>query len=255
VLFGNEVITGDVMPLSSDEWDKLKLQPSKKLLKERLKIISENKEKFEYYIDSFYKKEKIFSKSSFNYHKRVINYIRKHQHEEFFTNESFQIKVYATLDKWGLNKKGRKLVDFNIFRNSIKENLTLLHELSGYKLNLINDQNKDRINNNLASLYENLKVMKTKVKLVGFSKALHHLVPDLVPPMDRKYTLRFFYNTKSINEGEGEKKFLEVFGAFSEICMKLDLTERDLKRGGDTSIPKLIDNAIVGFVSELPFKN
>jgi len=168
---------------------------------------------------------------------------------EFFTNEYFLDLVYATLATWGLDRMDGKarLVDFDIFRNSIKDNLTILQELSRFKLNIINNEDKEEIKSKLAILYEKLKVMESRAKLVGVSKALHHLLPDLVPPVDRKYTLKFFYNRLDYEEKEGKQKFLDIFDAFYEICKKLNLTERDLKREWDTSIPKLIDNAIIGY--------
>lgn len=115
---------------------------------------------------------------------------------------------------------------------------------------MINEEDKERIKSKLAILYENLKVMESKAKLVGVSKVLHHLLPDLVPPVDRTHTLKFFYDRSNYREKEGKEIFLKIFDAFYDICKKLNLTEKDLKRRWDTSIPKLIDNAIIGYVSK-----
>lgn len=99
--------------------------------------------------------------------------------------------------------------------------------------------------------------METDKKLVGVSKTMHHLLPDIVPPIDRKYILNFFYNEplrKKSQEiqikGNEEDIFLEVFNNYCDICKNAGLSESCLKRKWDTSIPKLIDNAIIGFVTE-----
>jgi hypothetical protein len=242
------------MPISRSEFYKLpKERPLREqIIKERLEALAGSKEKFEYYVGSYYEREMDFPKSSYHFHKRVLEIIRKGRYEELFTNMYFLDLVYATLATWGLDRMDGKarLVDFDIFRKSIEDNSTILQELSKFKLNMINGDDEERIKNKLAILYENLKVMESKAKLVGVSKALHHLLPDLVPPVDRKYTLKFFYNRSDYKEKEGKEMFLEIFGAFYEICKRINLTEKDLRREWDTSIPKLIDNAIIGYVSK-----
>ena len=50
----------------------------------------------------------------------------------------------------------------------------------------------------LSSLFENLEVIEKGSKLIGNSKTLHHLLLDLIPPIDRKHTLNFFYKEKFI---------------------------------------------------------
>jgi len=37
-----------------------------------------------------------------------------------------------------------------------------------------------------------IKVSTSRTQIVAGSKMLHHLLPDLIPPIDRRYTFRFF---------------------------------------------------------------
>jgi hypothetical protein len=37
-----------------------------------------------------------------------------------------------------------------------------------------------------------IKVSTSRTQIVAGSKFLHHVLPDLVPPIDRRYTFRFF---------------------------------------------------------------
>jgi len=209
-------------------------------------------EKFGYYVDTCYEREMDFPKSSYYFHKRVIECIRSHEYRDLLMDNYFIELVYATLSTWGLDRMdgAARLVDFVDFKNGINNNLPILVELSRFKLNSISDEEKERIKNKLSNVYKNMIVMKSRPKLVGISKTLHHLLPDLVPPMDRKYTLKFFYGRTDYNEEVGMLKFLEIFDAFYEICKISHLSEKDLKREWDTSIPKLIDNAIIGYMSK-----
>jgi hypothetical protein len=92
--------------------------------------------------------------------------------------------------------------------------------------------------------------MKSRRKIVGVSKALHFLIPDLVMPIDGKFTMTYFYGyNKYYNEPEKEFEIFEdIFNKTEKIVAKLNLNNDDLKEEGwNTSVPKLIDNSIIGF--------
>lgn len=77
---------------------------------------------------------------------------------------------------------GPKLADFQEFRSSIKENRALIEELGRVRLGDVDDSKKEEMKAKLVFLFKNLKVMETGLRLVGVSKTLHHLLPDLAPP-------------------------------------------------------------------------
>ena len=96
-------------------------------------------------------------------------------------------------------------------------------------------------------------------RFVANSKVMHFLLPDFIPPMDKGHILYFFYGWKSKN-GKGrdikrypnmknkeEEYFWEILKLFQFIANKLELTDTDLRNKWDTSIPKIIDNAIIGY--------
>lgn len=60
----------------------------------------------------------------------------------------------------------------------------------------IDETEKEEIKKDLRDVFLNLKVMESNARLVGNSKALHHLLPELVPPVDRQYTVKFFTEIK-----------------------------------------------------------
>lgn len=193
-----------------------------------------------------------FPNSSFYFHQRVIKKIRaSDNYKELLSKQIFLEYVYATLSTWGMDRMdgGARLVKFGDFRKSILDNKVLLTELSTYKINELDEENTPQVKEKLSVLFDSLAVMERKKRLVGVSKALHHLLPDLVPPMDGKFTLDFFYGNTNYSEKDQENKFFDMFDRFCFIARKMQLTNKDLTRDWDTSIPKLIDNAIIGFGS------
>jgi hypothetical protein len=85
-------------------------------------------------------------------------------------------------------------------------------------------------------------------KIVAGSKALHHVLPALVPPIDREYTIRFFFHHKSLSQGD-KIAFREIYPRFHRIAVACrGQIQGRIGRGMNTSATKVIDNAIVGFV-------
>jgi hypothetical protein len=90
------------------------------------------------------------------------------------------------------------------------------------------------------------------------SSLSHDLVvrtlPDLVIPIDGTYTMTYFYLTnKPLPDIESEvRTFKDIFMRAFKIVRKLNLKPEDVnKEGWNTSVPKLIDNAIIGLFKHL----
>jgi len=82
--------------------------------------------------------------------------------------------------------------------------------------------------------------MKTSGRLVSNSKVMHFVLPDLVMPMDRENTLRFFFG----NTGESPSRFLDIMDCSYHVARKIDL-RRFLDKKWNQSITKVVDNAII----------
>jgi hypothetical protein len=78
---------------------------------------------------------------------------------------------------------------------------------------------------------------------------LHHVLPDLIPPIDRQYTLSFFTGQKMVpSDREG---FLDWFPLLAAVGTRCRQPIGDaIKRGGfmATGEAKVIDNAIMGYM-------
>lgn len=217
---------------------------------ENIQSLTESKEKFLDYAKGI---EEKFNGPSAYFYQQVINEIRKNSdYSSLFNNFSFIEHLYATLASWGMHRmdKNTRMVEFQDFKNSIAENKGRFTKLSHEK---IRTASLERLKEDILTLFNSLRVMRRteSPKFVANSKIMHFLLPDLIPPMDKGNVYYFFYSQKGKkyppqikNENE---IFWEILLRFQEIANKLDLSQKDLKNQWDTSIPKIIDNAIIGF--------
>jgi hypothetical protein len=101
--------------------------------------------------------------------------------------------------------------------------------------------------------------MATGTSLVGNSKVLAHLLPNLVPPVDREYTLTFLFGNKQItNDLQGEwlklKQILQGF--FHPVAQEplfraraVEWLAQSDRYRWDTSQLKILDNLVIGLES------
>ncbi len=121
--------------------------------------------------------------------------------------------VYTTLISWNMNGRGAKLNDFDLFKETIRNNKSKINSLMNYKIEKLNEKEKADVLRISEELFNNLELVgkswtgnKIKSKLVTFSKTLHFLIPDLFVPIDRRYTLDFFYDNKMVPTNSNVKK-------------------------------------------------
>jgi hypothetical protein len=97
------------------------------------------------------------------------------------------------------------------------------------------------------ALINGLGVTENQAKIVAGTKTLHHLLPDLVPPIDREWTGLFFgYQPARFQSGQ-ESLFHNMFATFRDIALQVDLASRVNGLGWRTSTSKLLDNAAIGY--------
>jgi len=100
------------------------------------------------------------------------------------------------------------------------------------------------------SIIGRLRASTSASRLVSGSKTLHHVLPDLMPPIDREYTFKLFTGQAMLSGGERQAladwwPYLCEIGrcCSSEIQAAAGRPERMA-----TSVSKVIDNAIIGFM-------
>lgn len=189
------------------------------------------------------------------YYKKIIGFHKENNEVSLLVNnEEFCKLVYKTLKKWNMDQRRAKLTTFDSFSQSIKSCDNLFKKLYEYKLITIEQCQCADVLMLLKQAFENLNVMQSKRRIVGISKTLHFFFPDLVTPVDGKYTMHCFYgyNKNSTEPSEEFEIFKDIFLRTCKLSRKLNLTENDVNNiGWHTSIPKLIDNAIIGFIKKI----
>ncbi len=169
--------------------------------------------------------------------------------EILLVNDEFYQLLYRTLEKWNMNQRAARLVPLDTMKQSILFHKTSLCEL--YKYKLYDDIYDDltQIKKLLDKVFCDLKIMKSQRRIVGVSKALHFLLPDLIMPIDGNYTLDAFYGYNKY-ANTANKEFVDFWNIFErsfDIAEKLELRKDDAD--GEIwkqSVPKLIDNAVIG---------
>jgi hypothetical protein len=217
--------------------------------KDKLNLIFESRECFFDYVKKCNGDYRLVSPSLYLYKKIIEKHRKYNELDKLLDDDEFLELIYITLDAWNMNQRGAKLTSFEEFRKSVLNTRSPLKKLYPYKLNLLPQNNLDTVVSRIEEIFYALKVMKSKSKIVGISKALHFLLPNLIMPIDRKYTLNTFYGNNKYSQDifREFKTFREVFTEFYQISKKLKLSEKDIDNfNWNTSIPKLIDNALIG---------
>jgi len=210
-------------------------------------------QRFENYADRFDVVE-LFTGPSLYFHLKTLRLRRQHPSAgEALNDDAFFESLYATLTAWGMHRMGptgAKLVDLPVLMTSFRDQAAQIRQVERLRIWELTPGAVPQVTQDLWDIIRQLQVGAGRTKIVAGSKALHHLLPDLVPPIDREYTLRFFFHHKTLNRG-GERAFREMYPRFHRIAQSCqDEIRGRLGRGMNTSPTKVIDNAIVGYVLE-----
>jgi hypothetical protein len=178
--------------------------------------------------------------------------------------------IYAVMPSWGMHRmgsNGAKMVDYNSFEKEILKNKDELFELNN------KDYKNVDINKVVELITEKVNVSKTKSSLVSSSKVLHHILPNIISPIDRNYSIRFMlkntddWGSSSINIlNENKKLYAEIFLTemynFIRDNEKMMLNyiiepnENTLSDNNfNTCLTKIFDNLIMVYVKEKKIKD
>lgn len=123
-----------------------------------------------------------------------------------------------------------------------KETGELLWELIN-QMKLTTDKRKKNTGDKLDTAEED------KSKLVSGSKVLHLLLPNLVVPIDRRYTGAFLYRYNDEFDREDEQATFGVaFAVFRQIAEETNPEAYVGTQDVHANLTKVIDNGIIGFV-------
>jgi len=167
-------------------------------------------------------------------------------------DERFRELLYATLVSWGMHDmKGAKMPDFATFTEGLKACAPEIHRLSDYEIVNLREEDVDHVIDRLWPLITRLPGSVTKSKLVANSKLVHHLLPCLVPPIDRENSGKFFGYTQQDFQRDQAAILRSLFPRFVFIAKRMQPVLASFDYSGFNSSPtKVIDNAIIGYVQK-----
>lgn len=164
--------------------------------------------------------------------------------------------VYAVLVSWGMHRMGpggSKMCEFGKFRASLEVVWPIVASLREKTPDTLGEADWS----SLQKVFSEICCMASKTSLVGNSKVMAHLLPKLVPPVDREYTLKFLFGRGDITIGtdvewQKLKRVLEDFfytvvqSPIFQPKAQEWLTHPDQYKW-DTSPLKIVDNLVIGF--------
>src|SRR5207249_9322811 len=135
--------------------------------------------------------------------------------------------------------------EFATFRATVLELLARVEDLRGMSICDLDDAQVPAMTKRLAVLVEKAGITASGAPLVANTKTLHFILPDLVPPVDRNYTCRFFYG-RMRPPGDAAEVFGAVFPLLAGLAKRHEAT---VKKATGTYLclghAKALDNAIV----------
>lgn len=187
-----------------------------------------------------------------------------------FLSERHIEMLYATLAAWGMHRMGdpeatkTKLTDWDRFHGSILSQERALHQFRSHRMLEMSGVEYSDAVLALKPHYRAFELSVSDATVVVNSKALFHLFPEFIPPIDRQYTVRFFtqlperwrnsngkFRPLSLPAGFGPQ-----FALFHKTCVDIKKLADQVGRGileqehrqHGVSAPKALDNAIVNYV-------
>ena len=197
-----------------------------------------------------YYQAETFGGPSLHFHLRSLE---SSQAKDF---DRFSEHVYALLASWGMHRMGpggSKMKEFDEFSDSLRKVWSAALLLQDKKLDALSKTDWD----SLRAVFFGIRCMASGTSLVGNSKVMAHLLPNLIPPVDREYTLKFLYGNGQITNGlevEWDKLSAILRGFFYPIANSPSFLSKTAEwqaykeqYAWDTSPLKIADNLVIGY--------
>lgn len=236
-------------------------KPSRRTLKSISQQTEDLIARFDNYISHFeeaFSRDETFGGPSLYFHFQCIKKYSCVSLEAKLHDERFFEYVYAVLASWGMHRMGdtaTKLRSYHEFKNEIISQRDRLSEIASFQIWKLDPSSLPQVLATLQVILDTMKISKSSAHLVANTKVLHHILPELVPPLDRSYTLAYFgINTLLPSQKSAGAIFKYLFPAFVRVATRLssrliqivDLHEENWH----TSPTKIIDNVLIGAMLE-----
>jgi hypothetical protein len=160
-------------------------------------------------------------------------------------DEAFLDSLFATLILRGIGTRGTKLVARSEFESTLVAHQREIADLERFS---IDDAGLDvtAIAERVAALSEDLGIVENAATVEPGSKALHYLLPDLVPPLDRRWSGKFFRWRQQDPLAHSRRLWVEAFTTLALAASQCS-PSRLLDEEWNSSITQVLDNALIGY--------
>ncbi len=160
-------------------------------------------------------------------------------------DDDFRRLLRATLRAWGIGIRGSRLADGPALLKALQAETLEIDALDGLNIDDVG-LDEAEVTSRLWGLVSRLAVVDNKAKIVAGTKTLHHLLPDLVVPMDRAWTGRFFGWSALAPQYQQERIFTDAYRQFRRVALAVR-PQQYVGQGWRTSKTKVLDNAVIGY--------
>ena len=181
-------------------------------------------------------------------HLKAIELRRKHASAAAASKDPVFVKaLYGTLRAWGLGARGSKLRPLTEFGPALQAVSATLEPLEPLRID-DDDLDVDECTKSVWNAVGSVGVVRNKAVLVAGSKTLHHLLPDLVPPMDRAYTRPFFGWHDQRFQNHQAECFRLAYTALVLVARRANAARYVGTHPWHSSVSKVLDNGVVGLM-------
>lgn len=201
---------------------------------------------FEQCLDAFDAELPFRRRGQYEFHRKTIARRRElGSVAAALADQPFLELLHATLDSWGIGRRASTLAPLSTFCRRLRERESELAALESLTIESL-EVTEPPILTMIDKLISTLGVVDNRALIVAGTKTLHHLLPGLVPPMDRAWTGVFFGWSPLDLETARTPLVTEAFEGFTEVARAVH-PSRFVGPGWRTSPTKVLDNALVGY--------
>ncbi|QFU90192.1 hypothetical protein [Amycolatopsis sp. YIM 10] len=160
-------------------------------------------------------------------------------------DREFVARLHRTLTAWRLGMRGSYLAPLDEFFAALQASRAAIIELEPLRID--DAAETGAVADRIWQVMDGLGVVNNKARLVAGTKTLHHLLPDLVVPMDRRFTGKFFGLHPYEWQSDQQRTFRRLHAAFAEVARAVGPERYVTGTGWRTSRTKVLDNAMIAY--------
>lgn len=179
------------------------------------------------------------------FYRKLLNARDRAKDISDFINDRSNLELcYCVLGLWGMNTRRARLKSFDAFCQAIDNARDPLKAVESAF-----EQGNDQRCQALDDAYEALIIMETDCKLIANAKLGHFFFPQWLMPADGENTQRFLYGEDeqgNARVSDSKKRYREINDFSFSVRSTIDASRvaELVDEGWNTTIPKIIDNAI-----------